>query len=225
MKRHIIVCGCPRSGTSLMQHSLRMLKGGYVHGGEARFHHGAAKNHPEADWIATKRPGDYEIIQRILDAHEHTKAIVMIRDGRDVCTSKHPDNPNYLVKPGKWAWYVHTLTEWYQHYPPKRMLVVKYEGLVKYHTGVMQMVADFVGTQMEKTWLEVCADLDPEAKTVRAMHGVRPIDVEGIGRWKKPEHVERLHELVQVPEFTDELLAWGYETDKDWLTSHEAVVG
>lgn len=224
MNQHIIVCGCPRSGTSLMLHSLSMLRGGYVHPKEARFHHTAVMGRPEMQWIATKRPADYEIIQRILDSHEHAKAIVMVRDGRDVCTSRHPDNPNYLVKPGKWAWYVHTLTEWHQHYP-KRMLVVKYEGLVKYHTGVMQMVADFVGTQVEKTWAEVCEVLDPEAKTVRAMHGARPIDTESIGRWKQPEHRERLKEFLEIPEFTDELLAWGYETQRDWLTSLGSVVG
>jgi hypothetical protein len=202
------------------------LDGVAVHPDEHRFKPNVNYHLPkDAWWSASKHPYDQGRLPGLFDERPGLRAIVMIRDGRDVCSSVHPEKPGrYLVTPYRWTGHAnHLRTSGLMKDP--RVMVVKYEDLTRNYHRVMRSIAQFIGTRVGATWDDVARTLDPDKKTVKAMHSIRPIDTHSVARWRRPEHRERMKELFVYPEFTDELLMFGYETDKDWLTSLEPVVG
>jgi len=226
MNQHIIVCGCPRSGTSLMLYSLMTLDGAAVHPDEHHFKPNVNYHLPkDAWWSASKHPYDQGRLFGLLRHFKHLKAIVMLRDGRDVCVSEHPEKPErYMVMPTRWTGMANHLRMSGIGFNP-RVLTIRYEELVEDYHRTMRSVAEFIGTNVERSWRDVMQELDRDKKTVKAMHSVRPIDTNSVGVWKKPEHRERMKELSAYPEFNEELVKWGYAKTSDWLTSLESVVG
>ena len=200
-----------------MLHSMKMLADTQVLEHEQKFN--ADVHLPSEARTVTKHPTDYGRIYSIFKKRKDVRAIVMIRDGRDVCVSKHPEKPDaYLVPASRWTGYANHLRR-YRYLHPDRIMPVEYSRFTFDHEGIMEQVARFVGTTVERKWKDVMPTLDPAVKTVNAMCGVRPVTTDRVGVWKKPEHAERVAELYKYPEFNAELLGWGYVKTIDWLVA------
>jgi len=216
---HLVIAGCPRSGTSLLMHSIRRLDNCFVADGECMYDQRAADymrdvrcDLPVA-WTVTKRPRDFERLPSILSADPEARGLVILRDGRDVVCSRHPKKPDlYIVNPKRWHSYarlLHTL------HRDERIYALRYEKFVSDYEWHMREIAQWMGCPLVGTWADVCDQLDPLNPVVQAMNGVRPVSRGRIGVWRDPEHAERVLRVGNI--LTEQLLAWGYEQDPHWM--------
>jgi hypothetical protein len=127
--------------------------------------------------------------------------IHLVRDGRDVATSCHPNHPqHYWDSPAQWVDEVSAGLA----YPGA--LLVHYEHLVSDYRATVGAVLDHIG----EDWHPNLDDY-PRHATVTASgnwHGgaAVPVHTAGVGRWALDEHRDRVEQFHQTPG-ADALLA------------------
>ncbi len=220
LRTHIAVCGYPRSGTTMM---LMMLE--YALPRAKRFGHeqsgwraaaAAWRNHAV---MVSKAPNDVFKLHRLRNFYGNRGAafrpILMLRDPRDVLTSRHviTGNERYFVDIPQWKDY----TAYIQHYlNDPDVLVVRYEDFVDDVDGWQTRIESFAGERFDRPLNQFFTEERSDFRT-RALNGVRPVDTKSVGRWCKPEHRARLDEILcDVPEFPQVLIDLGYEQDQSW---------
>ena len=138
------------------------------------------------------------------------KFLNIVRDGRDVILSKHPESPGtYWVDPDRWIYDVGAGWAFREH---PCVYTLRYEDLI----------LDF-----ENTVEKVCAFLEIEAggevlnwhehtkvRKNKAYFGkVKNIFSSSVGKWKEPAHIGRAKELLQYEEAKKLLEYYGYGLD------------
>ena len=221
LKVHLVLCGFPRAGTSMLQlmaqtsfHDCRVWEHETVGHVLARI---GLRNHP---YMITKRPNDVFWIDNILDYYAGKRAqarvVMNLRDPRAVLTSRFKGLPGYYVPPKTWYAY-------YQHFvyfrEDPRVLVVRYDHLVRDPDLVQAELVAFTG--MEPIAGRKFSEFHIHASTdydTRALNGVRAPDPKNIDRWRAPEHRDRIRELLaQIPELPEMLVQLGLEADHAWV--------
>jgi len=134
--------------------------------------------------------------------------VSMIRDGRDVITSKLPGRDDYHCSIER---YIETLGAVYG-FCSKNHLIVKYEDLVKSPHEIMCRVFDFFGLHFPMTVLAEypipSATRDPaKVNQPKVTHG---ISQQWVGRWQAPEHTERVDMFMGNPRAVEWLRRSGY---------------
>jgi hypothetical protein len=195
----IILGGCPRSGTSLLLSILSACPNIYCIPEEAWAFYDTEKMSEFEKyldkWLWPKIPSGTEseykrwcektprnvlAFQNIIDYFgEDTRIIHIIRDGRDVITSRHPHSPNeYWVKDWMWIWYV---SEGLQLEGHRQVLTLRYEDLVRRFEPTVESVCAFID--------EKCTDkiLNWHENTKIERHSawfgsVKPLSDKSIGR-------------------------------------------
>lgn len=139
MKRvHII--GPPRSGTTLM---LELMITGFqfsmVSKNEVSFLD-FPQNIPQDATICTKIPRDHMLVRDIIDKDSSLWFISMVRDPRDIITSRHGKRPDiYWANLRQWKeWLLNTKT-YKQH---THLIEVRYEELVKSPDYIQQQLSE-----------------------------------------------------------------------------------
>lgn len=97
LPQRIVICGCPRSGTTLMNELLRSFSDIQVLNRETY-----ALQMPylliNKKYVVTKHPLDYKNFSDITKTFRNPIIIYMLRDPRDVIISKHYKNKDlYLI--------------------------------------------------------------------------------------------------------------------------------
>lgn len=217
---HVHVCGYSRAGTTML---LAMLEHAYPH---ARIFRREVAGWRAATWswrnhalMISKMPIDIRILHRLQHFYRHRKAqlkvIIMIRDPRDALTSRHVshDRP-YLQTPTLWR-LDHAYVRY--HLAHSHVLLVRYEGLVADVEGVQKQIETFIGHPASHPFTTFHQTTQASGFDTRALNGVRPLDDKSIGRWKNPDHIPRLHQiLADVPDFSSILHELGYEPSPNW---------
>lgn len=136
------------------------------------------------------------------------KFLHIVRDGRDVVTSKHPNEPdNYFVPPKRW---IKDVMHGKRIEKDRRVLTIKYEDMVNEHMKVMREVCSFVGETFEKEKFRKYP-ASSQFKESSAWFGrAREIDSSSIGRWKKSKHKSVVKELVSYEKAKELLSYYGY---------------
>jgi len=240
---HLVVCGYPRSGTSLLYNMLSSTVAGSMKftSFENYFIHSL---HKLGD-IATKAPLDVLHIDYLDQLNIHNKKIfllVVIRDIRDIITSRHPIYPDeYFIGYDHSYWPQNKdFTEWSYDAPgvieiashirkslnrPDAFLV-RYEDLVdspddlqksiqqKFDIHFNRKFSDYHLTQ-EKHAYKYEGRFKPKDESL-VMEGSR---VKNKGtRWNKSEHKDRIkNQFERCPELFDLLIEYGYEKDSSWI--------
>lgn len=223
---HLVMCGFPRSGTTLLQ---LMAETAFP---EARSFNversglGAAQN----DWpgrhpmLITKRPDDIFWIDEIRDAYAwrgtrtRVRFIVSVRDPRAVLTSVHNNDPsNYWVPVDRWrAIYAHL--QYVRRSPD--VTVVEYRDVVERPSDVQRAVETLCGRRSSRSFDQFHAAV-PESFDTRALNGVRPLDTSTLNKWRAPKHRARIQQLLEeMPELPDRLVEMGYEPDHEWCREY-----
>ncbi len=229
-RKHIIICGCPRSGTTLLYDMMAAtLQGGYVFPIDEI---GAVQVKRKFHRIVTKRPRDVFELDRIVPVDPYaTKLIVCIRDPRAIMCSKHyhsagqfkigwkqilktgSDGPRSWEKPGLKDFLercVGVTTRW-------SAVPVYYEQLVTQPHRVQEALAEILGLEFEgcfADWTERLGTELPEGMS-GMLNGLRPPEASRIDSWRQhPQHIRKL--LRQNPEIQDWLEYLGYEKDAQW---------
>ncbi len=225
LELHIHICGYSRSGTTLLQIMLEFAYpnsryfGHEISGRRAIMH--KLRNHKI---MITKKPKDifrlHQLINHYRDSKTSFKPIVMIRDPRDVLTSRHittSKQRSYHMKLERWK-AEQPFILYYMNHPD--VLMIKYEELTGNTDQTQERIECFVEQKSERRFSDFHkkkrADFDD-----RHLNGVRPVDQKTIARWKAPEHIERICEIIKAaPGFAEDLITMGYETDTSWIKKY-----
>ena len=220
---HIVVCGYPRSGTTLLYNMLR-------HGvAEYRFFDretralDALGNSPRI----TKRPADAFEAGRIARA-TGARFIAVVRDPRAVLCSVHANSRGRYKVNWNFSWRT----------AARRGIVGRHQGLIQWDIALHaipgavtvryeDLVADPSGQQarLEQEFGFVRAgpfadfhraDIPP--RLAHQLNGVRPVEASRLAAWRC--HPERIREqFFACPALFDLLIARGYEKDRTWFSN------
>ncbi|MBN2103494.1 sulfotransferase [bacterium] len=156
-----------------------------------------------------KTPRHVEHIEKIVDFYGgKVKLIHLIRDGRDVVVSKHPKHrPNeYWVSPNRWLKSVRYA--WGLRDKPY-LYTVFYEDLVRDYRPYLKEICEFIGEPYTKG-LENWMEKTNVQKSKHWGHKVKPVSTSAIGKWKKPEHKQRIEEFMNNEECVEMMKVLGY---------------
>lgn len=210
----IVVGGCERSGTTLMQSILSAHPSilaiatetwAFAHGARAGFDDGRTFR-PERLWKglgqeprapsntrwAEKSPANIFQFQEILDHFENrVRLIQLVRDGRDVVTSIHPDRQEPWVPVQRWIDAVSAGLRFRDHL---NVMTVRYEDLVADSAATIASVLSFLGEDVpgatdagRRSWLEGWHE-HATMKSSRNLIGSRigPVHSRSVRKWTRP---------------------------------------
>ncbi len=143
-----------------------------------------------------KTPIHIKSFEKILEYYkENVQLINIFRDGRDIVTSKHPKhNPDqYWVSIERWIEDVSIGIKLDEH---PQVLNIRYEDLVINFDETIKKIYIFLQEQIPsnyQNWIE-------QTNIKYSKHwgdSVKKFHSNSIGRWEKPEHKERVKELLK----------------------------
>lgn len=221
LKQHILICGFPAAGTTLMQ---LMVENGLPHArrfGKERSGWKAAtyslRNHAI---LISKQPHDLFRLDPLRRFYETRQAdlriILMLRDPRDLLTSQRPAGQSlqYVGSCDDWRMYYHSFI---RQCDRADTLVVRYEDLIGNPAVEQQRVEAFTENKMAVPF-ESFLSVDRNDFDTTTLCGLRPLDPARISRWREPIHRPRVQQILkQLPELPAALEELGYENDSDWI--------
>jgi hypothetical protein len=222
-KTHVVICGYPRSGTTLLQLMVETSTPNARTFGRERTAIAVARctwptNRP---LLISKKPDDIfrvdEIRQHYRGRKTGVKFVVSVRDPRAVLTSVFVDKPGYCVPSVKWrAVYEHI--EYIRRSPD--VMVIEYRDVVETPTAIQEQLAGFMGCEIAAPFDRFHASVPANFDT-RALNGVRPLDRNSYDKWRRPKHRERIQQiLAEIPEMPQRLIELGYERDTTWTEAY-----
>ena len=126
------------------------------------------------------------------------KFIHIVRDGRDVVTSKHPttNKETFHVSPRRW---VRDVSAALACENDPDMYMIRYEDIIQRFDETMGGLYAYLGQEMPPDAREFSAHA-----TVRRHwawpEGIRALSPDSIGRWQRPEMAHRVAMLMENPE-------------------------
>lgn len=176
---------------------------------------------PEDGAVCTKNPQDHRLVSALIDRDENQWFLSMVRDPRDVISSRHGLHPGvYWANLRQWRGWLDS-TRPFRHHP--RLIEVRYEELVKNPDAVQQTFAKrlpFLAAVMQFSEFHKVAK--PSRQSLTAMGEVRPVSSASIGRWR--QNLPRIAGQLRIHgPITEELIELGYEEDDRWLSLLEGV--
>ncbi|MBW2281260.1 MAG: hypothetical protein JRG82_11000 [Deltaproteobacteria bacterium] len=238
----MVVCGYPRSGTSLLYNMLSSSLDGFLF---EEFETRARKSIWKYEDCASKRPRDIGDLAELVRENVHGKrisVIVMIRDVRDVITSTHAQIPDryYVDYDGRWAprtgrapriertgdgvASIEAAIDRARRVEGLEQITLRYEDLVASPGAVEARLARVLDLEFAGRFEEF--HLVPERHAYR-YDGRREVEDPGLersrvdstrsGRWAGDEHRERIREQFDAhPELFEVLRRRCYESDDRW---------
>lgn len=227
-KPPILIGGCGRSGTTLLLSILgahpkiqaidhetylflppRSLKNDILRDLRITFNLLQERIKPTARRWCEKTPSNILKLNEIDDYFRgNYRFIHLIRDGRDVVTSKHPIDPNrYWVDIDRWVNDVKTGLEYSEH---PNVISVNYENIILNFKQSMKEICEFIGEEFR--WELTEFQRKTSVKNDRAWSGtVRELSSDSIGRWKDDQYTARINAFYQNQEAVALLDKLGYE--------------
>jgi hypothetical protein len=232
MSEHpILIGGCGRSGTTLLLSLLSVHPNIYAIPEETiafclEYH---AADPPESDafrlhWLYArllgaedlgnahrwleKTPSNVHNIGRLIDFFgSGLRFLNIVRDGRDVVTSRHPSRPDeYWLTPRDWVRNVRAGVRMEAH---PQVYTVRYEDLVASPWATLRRLCAF----LDEPYADAFEDYPATAtvQTSSAWHGpAEPVHEASVRRWQQPEHRDVVETLMATPGAVDLLRRYGY---------------
>jgi hypothetical protein len=232
-ERPIIIGGCGRSGTSMLQAILSCHPKITVIDGETQiFCPTGYSKHPDkgapfrADVLvdilmqgdipstctrwSEKTPKNILFTTRILDyLGPGARFIHIVRDGRDVVTSRLEAEPVKLhVAPVRWIEDVEA-GKGYDTHP--QVHVIKYEDLVNDYRASLTILCQFLELDFSEKFMDYPVSVNKMSyRGMKKSLLLRPIDTHSIGRWQEPAYQAPVAELMAEPRAQRLLKHYGY---------------
>lgn len=220
---HVVICGFPRSGTTLLHLMLETsMENARTFGRERNGLVVARRVFPgRFPVLITKRPNDIFAIDEIREYYTGRRTrprfVLSLRDPRSVLTSTFSNRPNYYVSANRWR-------SIYEHVQYQRRFkdvqIVEYRDLVERPEVVQQQLAAFFEYDIRGRFEQFHSSVPSDFNT-QALNGVRPLDRSSLGRWRAPKHRQRIQQLLtELPELPQCLIEMGYEPDIVWTRDY-----
>jgi sulfotransferase family protein len=157
-----------------------------------------------------KTPRHIRSISEIVDYYNgDVKIIHIIRDGRDVAVSSHPTHTgrHYWVPVDKW---VKDVRSGLKYKDEAFIHNVHYEDLVSDHISEAKKIFQFLEedfTAKIENWVQ-------ETNIKRSIHwkeNVQSVHKKALGKWKTPEHAEKMEEFFSNENAVELLKELGYK--------------
>ncbi len=155
-----------------------------------------------------KTPRNVLYFDRILRHFgKQARIIHIVRDGRDVITSRHPVDPNrFWTTPDRWVQDVNAGLKFEDH---PQVLTIRYEDLLLQYEKTVRSICSFIDEEFVEEFLNY-----PESSTVK-LHlawpeGPRAISTKSIAKWTRPEFSDLIGAFLQKPEVEYLLRYLGY---------------
>lgn len=234
-KRAIVIGGCGRSGTTLLLSVLSCHPRIFAIGDEtaALCPQAYAENvdftlplrmdiiyrHLLTNDTATTRkrwcektPKNVLFFRRLIDElGPGARFIHVVRDGRDVVTSRHPEGRNrYWSSPDRWVQEVSAGRQLESH---PQVKLVRYEDLVTSYEATLRDLCIFLDEPFSEAFLRYpeTANVQGSAESNAWFHGRQKPHAGSIGKWRDPELRPRVEELLGYPGAIDLLKHYGYD--------------
>jgi hypothetical protein len=222
LRTHILVCGFPRSGTTLLQMMLENgIPGVRRFGREVGAWRAATYSWRNHAVVISKVPQDIFRLQSLRDFYQQRQAklriILMVRDPRDVLTSQRKTGgpTGYCVGPQRWLNYYNAFQS---HRSDADVLVVRYEELVSKTAMEQQRIEAFTGETSSRPFTDFHSIDRPDFET-NTLNGLRPVEQSLIARWSGSEHRERIRQLLEtISVLPEALIQLGYESNDRWIS-------
>ena len=244
-KKHIVICGYPRSGTSLFYNMLRTSLDRFNFDDQERT---STETIRKYDNHVSKKPLDIFEVNNLPRYNIHNKEIIVIillRDMRDILTSIHENVPNdyFIGYEGSYSIFgrfpnyqaifngpgigdIFQEIEPLKNSPDFNLAFIKYEDLVNDPDQVQEFLASKLNLAFKRSFSEFYLHKDQHAfKKARAVSldpSLLKIDkkasTEYVGRWRLDKHRERIRQqFTHYPELFTILRVYGYEKHDDWF--------
>lgn len=212
LEQHIVICGFPRAGSTLLHAWLTTaIPHLRAYGREHRALSAAQLYIPGlATVLLTKRPNDIHELEAIravyAGSRTQVKFLLTTRDPRAVLVSCHVKKPDYYVSLDRWR---ETAAAVDRYREDADVFVVPYEDLITTPAAVEARVAAFLGTTLSHG-VDTTHTTVPAGFKTTALNGVRPLDPSRVRSWEQPQHAARLADVL-TPEVVAYLTRWGYQ--------------
>lgn len=220
LQQHVVICGFPRSGTTLFQLMLEgCIEGPRCRGREIRALDLATCGRRSHAVMLSKRPKDLFLIPELrnfyADRGVRLQMILLHRDPRGVLTSRHFSRPTeYYLSAEEWRHY-YAWWDWHRRDPD--VLSISYEDLIRCPDRIEQRVLEFTGWQARWRFHDFLNHV-PAGFDGRALNNLRELDPSRLTSWREQQHQQRLRQLlVELPELPERLVSMGFEPDDSWL--------
>lgn len=246
--QQLVVCGYPRGGTSLLYNMLSVTLEGFRF---EDFEVPAARRIHRLGNIASKFPLDILGVRELPALNIHHKDIFVIsvvRDPRDVMTSRHPVVPD--------RYFIGHDHSWWPQDPDFREWKFDAPGIIPIFEAMEELEASSPFPYLRVRYEDLVTDADALQGTLRATFGLRfngsfsefhqrgdrlayryhgrtrpkdpslvredkAPDASRAGKWRAPEHRARIAEQFQAcPRLFEVLKAHGYEADERWFAEY-----
>lgn len=208
----IHITGAPRSGTTLMQ---ALMVASYTNitapAGEVRLW----EKVPREGFVCTKNPNDTLLAPMLLPLDQSLHFIFMVRDPRDVVSSKHYSAPDrYFTNLRVWREHARVARALRDH---PRFHVVRYEDLITKPDEVQTTLTKAMGFLVRSKPFSAYDGSSAEGQVdVAAMDGAHPIDASRQGGWR--DHLGRVKQQIKLHGSIDQnLIDFSYETNSGWM--------
>jgi len=122
--------------------------------------------------------------------------IQIIRDGRDVILSRHPmDTDKYWVTPERW---VEDVSIGLEHLDHPNVHTIRYEDLINQYEETIEGICKFLNIPLSDrilNWHQYA--LQRRSKALYSE--IEKLSNRSIGKWKNPEHAQRVEQLTSMP--------------------------
>jgi hypothetical protein len=223
LKTHVVICGFPRAGTTLLS---LMMQVGYPRAKAFRKERAAIRVAYQTDrnhaLMISKRPDDIFYAERLRSIYSGRRPalrfLLMMRDPRAILTSVHSSaKDRYYVSPARWR-AIHD--RMVANRDKDDCLLIRFEDMISDSDSVQAAIQSFIGEQPDVPFTTY-VDNVPEGFRSTALNGVRPLDAQATTKWRHPRHAARLRRLLaELPELPDVLMKWGYEKDTAWVNDY-----
>lgn len=219
MKRIHVVGVSPRTGTTLMVEAIKTC-----------FDIDHCSKHEDRlftrapgtpDIFLSKAPRDIMVVGPSLKVDPNLFVICIIRDPRDIITSKHKKDPDrYWAGLKFWNLYTKEFSELADH---PHFIPVYYEKFVSNPDAVQKKIDKQIPfLEKEAPFSRYHEIAEASGSAQEALNGVRPIKPTSVGKWEN--HKPRVRGQIQRHgAITQDLITYGYEKDDSWLRELDDV--
>lgn len=195
-KRPIIIGGCARTGTTLLLSILGAHPDVFAIGDETYafsplpIRPGNLMEVPEDKRLCEKTPKNCQSFEEIYNYFNGDVDLIhIIRDGREVCTSKHPNYSSYYVSPERWVQDTQAgLNCWHTY-------TIRYEDLVQDTEVTLKKLCEAIGLDFHSNLLQHQTHTNVKKNPAWATQA-RRIEDTSLAKSKELQHKKRCQEVM-----------------------------